>query len=138
MGQRYYLDESQLNEELEKLDNHLMESLNFAFIHEDMLNTVEELMSEWGKDNMSTYQDILNEWENMSETDKEMFDDDIDDYLRSEMGRWWIEDFSKLDDESKKLFIHRYRMTIATCMFSNTYDMDSIREEIDNSFSHLV
>lgn len=135
MPQRFYLDKQNLDEQLEKIDSNLFQMLDFAYLHEDMVNTIEELMSDWAKENLNTYQTIIQEWEEMSEEEKEYFDD-IDEYMMSELGRWWIEDFNKLSDEDKKTFILRYRLTIATCLFTSTYDMDSIKESIEESWQH--
>ena len=48
MGQRFYIDENDLNGQFDRLDRNLMEMLEFAYLHEDMVNTIEQLMSEWG------------------------------------------------------------------------------------------
>ena len=133
MPQRFYFDENDLDGTIEKLDRNLMEMLDFAYIHEDMVNTIEELMSDWGKDNIPAYQSIVDEYENMDE-DQKTYYDDINDYLM-EMGRWWIEEFANLDKEMKIEFIHRYRTTIAMCLFSDTYNYDSIKEEIEEALS---
>ena len=101
MPQRFYLNETDLNGALEKMDRNLMEMLDFAYLHEDMVNTIEELMSDWAKENLPSYSDIIEEYENMNEEEKDFFDD-IDDYISSELGRWWIESFDNLDDEMKK------------------------------------
>lgn len=136
MPQRFYLDEENLDLQLQKIDNNLFEMLDFAYLHEDMVNTIEELMSEWAKENLNTYQNILEEWNNMPE-DKKQYYEDIDEYLMED-GRWWISDFESLSDEDKKTFILRYRLTIATCLFTNTYDMDSIRESIEENWQYQI
>ena len=132
MGQRFYLDEEKLDEQLDKIDNNLFEMLEFAYLHEDMVNTIEELMSDWSKENLTNYKTILKEWEEMSEDEKEDFDNDINEYLL-EFGRWWVELYDKLPDGEKKSLIERYRLTIAVCLNSNTYDYDSLKEIIDES-----
>lgn len=134
MGQRFYLDEENLNEQFDKIDINLYQMLEFAYLHEDMVNTIEELMSEWGKESLSSYQTILQEWEQMTEKEKEFYED-INEYLM-ESGRWWIEDFSNLSDDDKKMLIRRYRLTIATCLNSNTYDMESLKESIEDSWQY--
>jgi len=108
MPQRFYFDETDLNGTLEKMNRNLMEMLDFAYIHEDTFATIEELMSDWGKENLPYYSDIIEEYENMEEEQKQWYDD-VDDYL-TEIRRWWIESFDKLNDEMKKNFIHRYRI----------------------------
>ena len=137
MPQRFYLNETDLNGALEKMDRNLMEMLDFAYLHEDMVNTIEELMSDWAKENLPSYSDIIEEYENMNEEEKDFFDD-IDDYISSELGRWWIESFDNLDDEMKKNVIHRYRLTIATCLHSNTYMYEDLMNEINESYEDMV
>ena len=137
MPQRFYPNETDLNGTLEKMDRNLMEMLDFAYLHEDMVNTIEELMSDWAKENLPSYSDIIEEYENMNEEEKDFFND-IDDYISSELGRWWIESFDNLDDEMKKNFIHRYRLTIATCLHSNTYMYEDLMNEINESYEDMV
>jgi hypothetical protein len=136
MPQRFYFDEKDLDGTVNKLDRNLMEMLDFAYLHEDMVNTIEQLMSDWGKENMPSYSDIIEEYENMPEDQKEWYDD-VDEYL-SEFGRWWMEDFGKLDDEMKVRFIERYRLTIASCLFSDTYNYETLMSEINESFDHMM
>ena len=134
MPQRFYLDEENLDQQLEKLDTNLFHMLDFAYLHEDMVNTIEELMSDWVKENLNTYQKLLQEWEEMSD-DKRQYYEDINEYLM-EYGRWWIEDFSNLSDDDKKMFILRYRLTIAVCLHSGTYNYESLKESIEESWQH--
>ena len=136
MPQRFYFDENDLDGTLDKLDRNLMEMLDFAYLHEDMVNTIEHLMSDWGKENIPAYQTILGEYNNLPEEEKEWFDD-VDEYL-SEYGRWWIEEFTKLDDKGKTNFIHAYRLTIATCLHSNTYNYEDLQEEINSYLEDVV
>lgn len=136
MPQRFYYDENDLDGTVEKLDRNLMEMLDFAYLHEDMVNTIEALMSDWGKENIPTYSDIIEEYENMPEDQKEWYDD-VDEYL-TEFGRWWMEEFGKLDNEMKVKFIERYRLTIAMCLFSNTYDYETLTKEINESYATIV
>ena len=93
-------------------------------------------MSDWGKENLPSYSEIIEEYENMDEEQKKWYDD-VDEYL-SEFGRWWIESFEKLDDEMKKNFIHRYRMTIATCLHSNTYMYEDLMNEVNESYEAMM
>jgi len=136
MPQRFYIDESDLNGQLEKIDNNLFGMLDFAYLHEDMVNTIEELMNEWGKENIPTYQTIVEEFNSMDAKEKQFYDD-VDAYL-CDMGRWWLEEFYNLDDENKKLFIKRYRLTIASCLHSKTYDYESLQEDINNSWEYII
>ena len=110
--------------------------LDFAYLHEDMANTIEELMNEWGKEKMPTYQAIVEEFNSMDEKEKEFYDD-IDVYL-SDRGRWWFQEFYNLDDANKKLLIKRYRLTIALCLHAKTYDYESLQQDINNSWEHII
>lgn len=137
MPQRFYFDENDLNGTLEKLDRNLNEMLDFAYLHEDMVNTIEELMSDWGKENLKGYQTILEEYENLPEDQKEWYDD-IDDYLRED-GRWYITEFDNLTtDEEKTNFIQVYRLTIASCLHSDTYDYESLQNQINESIQYVT
>jgi len=136
MPQRFYFDENDLNGTVDKLTNNLNDMLDFAYLHEDMVNTIEALMSDWGKENLPTYPEYIEEYENMDEDQKQWYDD-VDEYL-SEFGRWWLESFESLDDEMKLKFIHRYRMTIAVCLHSDTYMYETLMEEVDEAYSHMM
>jgi len=136
MPQRFYFDETDLNGTLEKMNRNLMEMLDFAYIHEDTFATIEELMSDWGKENLPYYSDIIEEYENMEEEQKQWYDD-VDDYL-TEIRRWWIESFDKLNDEMKKNFIHRYRITIATCLHSDSYMYEDLMSEVNESYESMM
>lgn len=136
MPQGFYFNETDLDGTLEKMNRNLMEMLDFAYIHEDMFATIEELMSDWGKKNLPYYSDIIEEYENMEEEQKQWYDD-VDDYL-TEIRRWWIESFDKLNDEMKKNFIHRYRITIATCLHSDSYMYEDLMSEINSSYELMM
>lgn len=137
MGQRFYIDESDLDGQLTKLDGNLWGMLDFAYIHEDMTNTIDLLMGEWFRDEYPEVYEILeDQYRDLDESDKEFYDD-IDDWLM-ESGRWWFEEFTKLDDDNRILFIERYRLTISTCLHSNTYDEDELRSGIEDSWIDII
>lgn len=136
MGQRFYIDENDLSGQFNRLDRNLMEMLEFAYLHEDMVNTIEQLMSEWGENNLNGYQELKDEFDALPEDQKDYYDE-FEDYL-FEMGRWWISEFDNLDDENKKNFIERYRLTIVCCLHSDTYDVEKIREEIEGAWEHIT
>ena len=137
MGQRFYIDESDLDGQLTKLDENLWGMLDFAYIHEDVVNTIDVLMGNWFKeDHYGIYKSLIEEYENFDDEGKGYYED-INEWLM-ESGRWWFEEFTKLDDNNKKLFIERYRLTISTCLFSNTYDEDELRSTIEESWEHIV
>lgn len=136
MPQRFYYDENDLDGTLDKLDRNLMEMLDFAYLHEDMVNTIESLMSDWGKENLPAYETILEEYNNLPEDQKDWYED-IDEYLRED-GRWYISEFSGLDDKGKTNFIQAYRLTISMCLHSNTYDYETLQNEINESLQYVV
>ncbi len=60
MGQEFYLDEKDLNGQFTRLNTNLNEMLEFAYIHEDMVNTIDELVNDWAKENLTQeYQKLL-------------------------------------------------------------------------------
>ena len=131
MGQQFYLDENNLNGQFERLNANLYEMMEFAYIHEDMLNTIEELVNEWAKDNLTQeYQKLIAYWNEMSEDEKSSHSD-AEDFIQMDCTRWWVDSFPDLDVELKKKFIERFRLTVGACMNSNTYDYDTIKENID-------
>ena len=86
---------------------------------------------------MSGYQQLRDEYDALSEEDKEYYDE-FEDFL-FEAGRWWIGEFDNLEDvNEKKNFIERYRLTIVCCLHSDTYDVDKIREEIEGAWEHIM
>lgn len=136
MPQRFYLDEQNLTEQFNKLDSNLYDMLEFAYLHEDMVSTIENLMSNWAKNNLKSFQSIEKEWNQLSDKDKEFYED-VDEFAISDFGRWWSE-LDDLSDEEIKLLILRYRLTISNCLFSDTYDEDSILENIESDWQHEV
>ena len=135
MPQRFYIDESDLNGQLTKLDENLFGMLDFAYLHEDMVNTIDELMSEWGKENISTYTSKVEEFNNLPEDQKKWYES-IDEWLLED-GRWWISEFEKLDNDNKKLFLQRYRLTISYCLHSSTFDYEALKEEIEKGWESI-
>lgn len=132
MPQHFYLDKENLDKELEKIDNNLYEMLDLAYLHEDMVNTIESLMSDWCKENLKNILEALKtEFDELPEDTKKYYSD-FDEYLSED--RWWIESFGQLNDVEKENFIQRYRLTIACCLHSNTYDEETIKESIEESW----
>jgi hypothetical protein len=128
MPQRFYINKENLDEQFEKLDRNLYEMLDFAYLHEDMVTIIEELMSDWSKENLQSFNTILKDWEDMSEEQKELYED-FDEYIR-DFGRWWVE-LDNLTDEEKINLIERYQITIFYSLHSDTYSYDSIKENIE-------
>jgi hypothetical protein len=128
MPQRFYIDKENLDEQFEKLDRNLYEMLDFAYLHEDMVTTIEDLMSEWSKENLQSFNTILKDWEEMTEEQKDLYED-FDEYIR-DFGRWWVE-LDNLTDEEKINLIERYQITIFYSLHSDTYSYDSIKENIE-------
>ena len=136
MPQRFYFDENDLDGTLDKLDRNLMEMLDFAYLHEDMVNTIESLMSDWGKENIPSYETILEEYNNLPEDQKDWYED-VDEFLRED-GRWYISEFTNMDEKRKTDFIQAYRLTISMCLHSNTYDYETLQNEINESLQYVV
>jgi hypothetical protein len=128
MPQRFYIDKENLDEQFENLDRNLYEMLDFAYLHEDMVTTIEDLMSEWSKENLQSFNTILKDWEKMTEEQKDLYED-FDEYIR-DFGRWWVE-LDNLTDEEKINLIERYQITIFYSLHSDTYSYDSIKENIE-------
>ena len=135
MPQRFYIDDSDLKGQLTKLDENLYEMLDFAYLHEDMVNTIDELMSEWGKLNITTFKSRVEEYNNLPKDQKQYYDN-IDEWL-SENQRWWLYEFDNLSDESKKIFIQRYRLTISICLHSSTFDYKVLNENIEKGWKYI-
>ena len=131
MGQQFYLDENYLNGQFERLNANLYEMMEFAYIHEDMVNTIEELVNEWAEDNLILeYQKLLGYWDEMSEDEKSMYKD-AEDFIQMDCTRWWVDSFPDLEIELKKKFIERFRLTVGVCMSSITLDCETIKENIE-------
>ena len=131
MGQQFYLDENDLNGQFERLNANLYEMMEFAYIHEDMVNTIEELVNEWAKDNLTQeYQKLLGYWDEMSEDEKSSYSD-AEDFIQMDCTRWWVDSFPDLEVELKKKFIERFRLTVGVSMSSNTFDYDTIKGNIE-------
>ena len=133
MPQYYNPDKENLDSELEKMDTNLYQMLEQGLLHEDMLSTIESLISEWCKENLNTYETLKKEFEELSVDDKKYYAD-IDEYIQ-QMGRWWIETFKQLSNEDKEFFLLRYNVTIACCLNSNTYNEETIKESIEDSWN---
>jgi len=133
MPQYYNPDKENLDAELDKMDTNLYQMLEQGLLHEDMLSTIESLISEWCKENLNTYESLKKEFEELSVDDKKYYAD-MDEYIQ-EMGRWWIETFNQLSNEDKETFLQRYNVTIACCLNSNTYNEETIKESIEDSWN---
>lgn len=136
MPQRFYYDENDLDGTLTKLDRNLSDMLDFAYLHEDMVNTIEYLMSDWGKENLPGYSQIEEDYNNLTDEEKDWYED-LDEYLQED-GRWWLEEFSSLDNEGKTNFIQRYRLTISYCLHSDTYDYETLQNQINESWESMM
>lgn len=126
MTQRYNPNKENLNAELKLIDSNLSQMLELAYIHEDMVVTIESLMNEWCKMNLSIYKDYEKEWSQLAIEEKKY---GIDIWL-NENGTWWLNTFNQLNDSEKEKYILRYRATIACCLHSDTYDEDDIKRNL--------
>lgn len=132
MPQRFYLDERDLKGQLTKLNDTLSNMLEFAFLHEDMVNTIESLMTEWA---MEVFPDKLDkfkkDYDSLPESEKEFYSD-FDEFMY-DYGNWWLDQDS---DENLKMVIERFRITISVCLCSSTYDDDYLKEEIESNWDY--
>ena len=138
MGQKFYLDEKDLNGQFTRLNTNLNEMLEFAYIHEDMVNMIDELVNDWAKENLTQeYQKLLESWDEMSEEEKSEYTD-AEDFIQMDCTRWWADSFPDLEFDLKKNLIQRFRLTVALCMSSNTYSSDKIKESIERSWKDYL
>ena len=49
-----------------------------------------------------------------------------------------LQRFDEVDDEQKKIFLQRYRLTISCCLHSSTYDYESLKEILKKAGSLLL
>ena len=138
MGTHFYLDENDLNGQFTRLNNNLNEMMEFAYIHEDMVNTIEELVNDWAKENLTKeYQKVLVSWDEISEKEKAEYTD-VEDYIQNYHSRWWVYSFPDLEVDLKKKFIQRFRLTVILCMRSSTYDSKKIKESIEKDWEDYL
>ena len=139
MPQYYNPDKENLDLELEKMDTNLYQMVEQGLLHEDMLMIIEALVSEWCKENLSsfinTYQTFEKEFEELSNEDKKYYAD-IEEFIQEKGNRWWIETFNQTTNEEKETFLHRYNLTISCCLHSNTYNEQTIKETIEHSWNN--
>jgi hypothetical protein len=114
MPQHYYLDKENLDKQFELIDKNLYQMLSLAYLHEDMVDVIESLMSIWCEESYpALFASVRQHYES-----------------KWDMGYWWKEIFDELSDVDKEKFILRYRATIACCLHSNTFDEDEIKRNI--------
>jgi hypothetical protein len=111
MPQHFYLDESGLDDQLMRLNRNLSEMLEFAYIHEDMVSTIEMFMVDWARIYLP---DLCKELS-----------------LHDDLSISSIVDCSsEIDEQLKIKLIKRYRATVFVCLHSDTYDYDTIEERL--------
>lgn len=132
MPQSFYLDERDLKGQLTRLNHTLSNMLEFAFLHEDKVSTIESLMTEWA---MEVFPNKLDEfkkdYDSLPESEKEFYSD-FDEFMY-DYENWWLDQDS---DENLKMVIERFRLTIGVCLYSSTYDEDSLKEEIESNWDY--
>ena len=133
MPQYYNPDKENLDSELDKMNTNLYQMLDQGLLHEDMVSTIEFLISEWCKENLNTYKTLKKEFDDLSEDDKKYYAD-FDEYVQ-QMGRWWIDTFHQLTNQDKETFLQRCNVTIACCLNSHTYNEQTIKETIEESWN---
>jgi len=133
MPQNYNPDKENLDSELDKMNTNLYQMLDQGLLHEDMVSTIEFLISEWCKENLNTYKTLKKEFDDLSEDDKKYYAD-FDEYVH-QMGRWWIDTFHQLTNQDKETFLQRFNLTIACCLNSHSYNEETIKETIEESWN---
>lgn len=128
MGQTFYFDEEDLIGQFKRLNDTRLNMLEFAWLHEDIIAVIESLMSRWAVNTLST-QRLKDEWDQLDKDLRESYFD-FDDYLGND---WWLYEIEYVDDEIKKKMIERFRLTIGVCIFSNTYDEESLWDSIEKA-----
>ena len=132
MPQSFNLNESDLKGQLTKLNDTLSNMLEFAFLHEDMVSTIESLMTEWAtkvfRDKLDTFK---KNYDSLPKSKKEIYSD-FDEFLYDHR-LWWLDQDS---DENLKMVIKRFRLTIGVCLYSSSYNIDSLKEKIESNWDH--
>jgi hypothetical protein len=139
MPQHYRPDKENLDLELEKMDTNLYQMVEQGLMHEHMIMIIDSLVSDWCKENLSTfintYQNFEKEFEELSDDDKKYYAD-IDEFIQEKGNRWWIETFYHATNEEKETLLHRYNLTISCCLHSTTYDYQTIQETIEHYWNN--
>ena len=132
MPQSFNLNESDLKGQLTKLNDTLSNMLEFAFLHEDMVTTIESLMTEWAikvfRDKLDTFK---KNYDSLPKSEKEIYSD-FDEFMYDH-SLWWLDQDS---DENLKMVIKRFRLTIGVCLYSSSYNEDSLKEKIKSNWDH--
>tara|TARA_B110000259_G_scaffold49287_1_gene57661 strand:- start:987 stop:1391 length:405 start_codon:yes stop_codon:yes gene_type:complete len=132
MPQSFNLNESDLKGQLTKLNDTLSNMLEFAFLHEDMVTTIESLMTEWAikvfRDKLDTFK---KNYDSLPKSEKEIYSD-FDEFMYDH-SLWWLDQDS---DENLKMVIKRFRLTIGVCLYSSSYNEDSLKEKIESNWDH--
>ena len=71
------------------------------------------------------------DYDSLPEREKEFYSD-FNEFMY-DYGNWWLDQDS---DENLKMVIERFRLTIGVCLYSSTYDEDSLKEEIDSNWDY--
>ena len=124
----FYFDKSDLDATFEKLKRVVNEMDELKLISHEQMNTIDELMSEWGKENLAYYSDVLMEYESLPE-DQQLDEDDLNFELRNR--RWYLETpaFSQLDDKGKINYIQVYQEIVRRCLINPDLDYDDLPRE---------
>ena len=132
MPQRFYLDQRDLKGQLTRLDDTLSNMLEFAFLHEDMVSTIESLMNEWSVEVFPNKLDeFKKDYDSLPESEKGFYPD-FDEFMYDH-SLWWLDQES---DKNLKMVIERLRLTIGVCLHSSTYDEDSLKEKIESNWDY--
>lgn len=131
MGQYIDITRENVQEQFDKLDSWLNDTVwKWAFLHEDMQNTIENCMCRWFKETENEF--YLQKVKEFEESEDKDDYDDMEEWLFSNYGsRWWVDIMYEGDDLDKYELLWRYRNTIMSALNSNTYNEDEIYDDID-------
>lgn len=110
---------------LENLFKLLDDLLRFGMMHEDHYQNFESLMSELYPEALQAHLDA----ERIESDDEEPESEELDEYEHIDIPSVSTLFFYVPDDEREQ-FIQDFRNVIAHCIFSNTYDIEGVADEI--------
>ena len=111
---------------IEKLFDLLSQLESFGFVHEDIHQNIDELMSQLHPNAFEKYTEIERE-----DNDSEFDGDDQPDESLDEVGPPSVNIlFDYVDEEEREQFVQDLRNVIAHCMFSNSWNIEGVAAKI--------
>lgn len=103
-------------EEIEKIRKSLELLWEVGVIHEDLIVNIHELMNKWFQNNLTQYNDLLEE---------------IYEEIGSDSWYELITEYEDLTEEELNKIENRYRNTFIVCLESKSYDEEEIYKDIE-------